>query len=267
MIRDWLPDFLERLAESFPPLDWPKAGTDAWDVFEKDWTTAFARNGVNEAEAEEARSLLAETPPKYKREYIAATISAIKILRDMKALAEEPAVLTDRESAKLASRDCPYCFDDGLVSVVASRPNPEKGIPPTTAAYCVCPYGRWVMENHRTKSPHYFKRIPDFARVLAGTSFWRVQTPEMARTIDAAEGSPFTPTQLIRGMIAEALVEAEEACRVQALRARDGLGKAPYEATGLPVRNPAPPAPEPTPAPAAAPSPPADPDEVYPFEE
>ena len=185
MIQDWLGGFLAILSESFPPHDWPAAGTDAWDVFFEDWRKAFARNGVSVAEAEEARSLLAENPPRFKADYIPKVVGAVKIARELAGPSATSGAMDDRETALAASKTCIYCFGDGLAIVYASNPGVERRIPETSAAYCICSYGRRVEATHCEKSPDVHKRIPDLTTVKADRSFWRIDPIWMT----AAQGS------------------------------------------------------------------------------
>lgn len=181
MISDWLPYFLASLSESFPSPTWPDPGTDDWGVFVKDFHSAFARNGVSESEAEEARSLLTENPPRFRADYIPKVVGAVKIFREMNPSTATPAGdLSDRESALHASKTCIRCFGEGLAIVYASKPDAERKIPETTTAYCVCSYGQWVEKTHREKSPDVWKRIPHLANVLACRSFWRLEPSRLA---------------------------------------------------------------------------------------
>jgi hypothetical protein len=180
-IVEWLHDFLMRLRDSFPPVDWPPVGSEAYDVFYKDFHSAFARNGVSEAEAEEARSLLAENPPRFKQDYIPKVVGAVKVYRELSPATDgldgAAGPMDDREAALRASKACIRCFGDGLAIVYASRPSDVRRIPATTAAYCVCPYGQWVERTHREKSNDVWTRIPHLSNVLAGRSFWRLDPP------------------------------------------------------------------------------------------
>jgi hypothetical protein len=175
-IEEWLQGFLLRLRDSFPPHDWPPPDSQAYDVFFEDFRKAFARNGVSEQEAEEARSLLAENPPRFKADYIPKVVGAVKVWRELSPATDglDGSPMDDRESALAASRACIRCFGEGLAIVYASKPSAERRIAETSAAYCVCPYGQWVERTHREKSPDVWKRIPHLCNVLAGRSFWRL---------------------------------------------------------------------------------------------
>jgi hypothetical protein len=184
-VTDWLAGFLAALAESYPPHDWPEPGTEAWAVYVEDFRSAFVRNGVSVAEADDARSLLAENPPRFRQDYIPKVMGAVKIVREMAGVDPAAGAMDDRESALYASKTCIQCFGEGLAIVYASKPSAERKIPETSAAYCVCPYGQWVERTHREKSPDVHKRIPHLSNVLAHRSFWRIDPTWMT----AAQGS------------------------------------------------------------------------------
>lgn len=181
MIVDWLEPFMLRLIESYPappnpPHSWPDYGTGDWSAYFEDYRKAFARNGVSEAEAEEARSLMAEDPPRFRAEYIQKTIDAVKILREINPGGGGP-VPDDRETAADDSKGCKHCFGQGLAIVYAPAPDPDKKIAPDVSAYCVCPLGRWIEKDHIEKSADVHKRTPDLANVLPGRSFWQLNPP------------------------------------------------------------------------------------------
>ena len=245
-IEEWLGGFLLRLVESFPPADLPDVDSEAYAVFCGDFYKAFARNGVSEAEAEEARSLLAENPPRFRADYIPKVVGAVKVYRELSPATDGLAgagPMDDREAALRASRACIRCFGDGLAIVYASRPSAERGIPETTAAYCVCPYGQWMEKTHREKSNDIWVRIPHLANVLAHRSFWRLDPigyeglSENNRPVSGEAAAA-----LIRGWTATALETAPEPPRPA--RRRPDLGHV-EPAVPIPPKPepPAPPAP------------------------
>ena len=62
---------------------------------------------------------------------------------------------------------------------LAPPPDPANGVPPSTAAYCVCPAGRWVENVHRRSFPDAHKRFADLAKVLDGRSRWLAEAPDI----------------------------------------------------------------------------------------
>ena len=158
MIQDWLPHYLGRLFESFAPHDWPQPDTVGWQHFVEDFHRAFARNGVSEAEADLARSLLVEDPPRFKTDYIPKIVAAVKTLRDASVTggsAPAPPLVLPPARIVEESRGCPECHAEAARGKPAGptgwarRRMTWHSIPRPVWVdlFCRCPYGRWRI-NH-----------------------------------------------------------------------------------------------------------------------
>lgn len=173
-IRDWIDDYLNRHRIRFLPHDWPASGdADETREFVADWIRVFALKQVTEVEADAASRRLLLSPPNWRREHIPAVISAIEAMRAERSPAAS--IGGDREAARAASRGCEHCCGDGLALVFHLSPDPSRGIPPQSAAYCTCIHGRWIKRNHAEKSQEYLRRIPDLVDVLNGFGDWLVE--------------------------------------------------------------------------------------------
>lgn len=157
-----------------------KADAPGEEDAEPFWRTIaklFTSIGVTLEAAEAASERIAIDPPPPRR-HIGVLIAHAK--EAMRAEGGEPNALPiddTREAAEAASRGCPHCESNGFAAVQL-RATPERRQVTRTVAYCVCRYGRWLRTNHARSSPDVFKRVPDFAEVLAGRSAWEQISPE-----------------------------------------------------------------------------------------
>lgn len=160
-VEEWFPTFAVRLIERIPRPDWPVSGSEYWDTLKE----SFVRHGVQEAEADQATSLLAEEPPKYVSQFIHEILAKVRALWASNQVT--PEAPNEREAAARLSADCDDC-GGGVGLTVRFRKASRGGVdsqgrplPDRVVFYCRCALGRWVERNHRTRSPEIRQRIHD----------------------------------------------------------------------------------------------------------
>jgi hypothetical protein len=174
LIRSWLESFLAAHRERFNPHDWPDVSSDDFHDFMIDWLEAFADLQVSEEEANRASKRLTLDPPSWKRNHLPAVLKTVRAMRMERNTPSEAA--QNIETAKAASVNCPHCDGGGLAYCFHALPVPER-TPKQIAAHCICPMGRFMRGRIAVQDPVFFKRIPDFADVLAGRSTWLKDDP------------------------------------------------------------------------------------------
>ncbi len=95
----------------------------------------------------------------------------------------------DRESAERKSRTCQHCRGSGFATIFdfeytgsavvvgiddQGNHRPRAG---RTCAYCICLFGRWLLENHKKTAKDVYARTPDFADIHGRSSFWLERDP------------------------------------------------------------------------------------------
>lgn len=146
-------------------------GEEEADPFWRTIAKLFTSIGVTLEAAETASERIAVDPPPMRR-HIGVLIAHAK--EAMRAACGEPTALPiddTREAAEFASKGCPHCSGSTFARV-RLRETPERPCVSETGAYCVCRFGRWLRTNHARSCPDVFRRIPDYAEVLAGRSAW-----------------------------------------------------------------------------------------------
>lgn len=148
MVADWFPSWSQRHLKRFGV---------AYDVeYTLDWLRVFEQTGVTEQEAESASlDLLANNPPSYKRQHLAAIMTWIKNRRGTNGAQKE-------------FDHCELCSGSGRV-VVPWTIDEYRRWHHTNAVYCRCQLGRWYEEKHRdlygkitTNIDRYEEMIPDW---------------------------------------------------------------------------------------------------------
>lgn len=81
-VDDWLVNFLERHAKRYRPFDWPELWSDEGILFIEVWSRAFRREGVTEADADEASVNLGANPPRYRSDHLPAVLKAVREVRE-----------------------------------------------------------------------------------------------------------------------------------------------------------------------------------------
>src|SRR4051812_43994199 len=173
LVKDWLNLFMGRHAQRHVIQDWPDPRSEEWDDLFRCWLMPLAKRNVSEAEANDASMTLAENPPRFGKDHLPALIGQIETTRALAAASGS------KGFAEVSSKGCPYCRGEGLVVVFSALPGDrsrdDRRIPDSVAAYCVCPKGRWTMQNHANnpETAQVGRGTPDFQRVLDGRSYWR----------------------------------------------------------------------------------------------
>jgi len=103
----------------------------------------------------------------------------------------------DRQSAEFKSHRCLHCRGAGFATVfdfdyagsavvegIDDRGNRRKRVG-RTCAYCVCLFGRWLLENHKKTAKDVYGRMPDFADIKGQSSFWLENDPTYRELTDA----------------------------------------------------------------------------------
>lgn len=161
-VDSWFRRFAERHVERVPREDWPAPGSEFWAVVK----AALVRHGVEEYVADEASRIMAEGEPVFPDRFVAALLATVRQVWK----SSEVAVAGEgggRESAERASRDCDDCGGRGLATRFRHESR-APGRPEAVVFYCLCPFGRWVENAHRTgdeSSREARRRIPDLADV------------------------------------------------------------------------------------------------------
>lgn len=168
-VESWFPTFVVKLTDSIRRSDWPVPGAGWWDFLR----SRLVHHGVRRDEAEAACSMLFDAPPGHIDHIWPELLAAVKCHREARKPADSP---DDRDAAKIASRDCPYCAGEGLLAVTHSHGgDPEEHCPPTLTAVCVCSLGRWYKAAVvRSLPPGRKAGMIDLAAVLDGTSAYRI---------------------------------------------------------------------------------------------
>ena len=149
----------------------PKPDSEEGQAFFALVLKAFAARRVTEEAARAATERVVMDPPPFRRHAHALIQHAVEAMR---AAGGEPTALPiddTREAAEFASKGCPHCSGSTFARV-RLRETPERPCVSETGAYCVCRFGRWLRTNHARSCPDVFRRIPDYAEVLAGRSAW-----------------------------------------------------------------------------------------------
>lgn len=240
-IRDWINEFLDGHQARFDPHDWPEEDADDEQrEFIRGWVTAFNLKEVSRPEAEEASRRLALDPPNFRREHIPKVIAAVLALRAERGpRASGP---SSRDAALLASKDCPHCGGCGLAVAYHPWPDAAKAIAPTTAAHCVCAYGRWIRRTHQEKNPELLRRIPDFGRVLDGATVYLPENPAFAGLVEeGSESGPLRPSEMIGRLLKRATdppTVAPEMVRSRRVDAGEDIGVAARFLVGMLTASP-----------------------------
>lgn len=88
------------------------------------------------------------------------------------------------DEARAKSRSCRHCSGHGFKTIfdfdykgssiiqgIDDYGDIRKRVG-RTVSYCVCLFGRWIMENHKKTAKDVYGRIPDFADIRGQSSFW-----------------------------------------------------------------------------------------------
>ena len=104
--------------------------------------------------------------------------------RDMafKSTTADAQANADREAAQTASRDCPFCQGQGLVTVyhpaftgdTVGFTKDGRPFPATIAAHCRCLLGAWIRDH---VLPEIQARIPRVEDICTGRSKWLLTPP------------------------------------------------------------------------------------------
>ena len=97
-------------------------------------------------------------------------------------MASSQALDSERVAAELASRDCPFCRGQGLVTVYHPQfvGNPIEAAKDgrrysaMTAAHCRCALGVWIRDR---LPPEIQARIPRVEDICRGRSSWLLESP------------------------------------------------------------------------------------------
>lgn len=193
-VEDWFDDFALRHTERFP-REWPAPRSEFWDSLLR----RFIKHGVQEADADAASEALMDSPPAFVDRHPEALLAKVREFWAAAKLADSPP--DDADAAKAASRACPHCGGSGLATVYRRSPRGQgapscsscgevlpadhlacpqcvpgaRRVPPSVAAHCVCPYGRW-MRARLAKDDALSRIMPDLGDVLSSRS--RAWSPE-----------------------------------------------------------------------------------------
>ena len=132
----------------------------------------FAARKITEDAARAATERIALDPPPIRKHIGAVIQAAMEAMKAGGSMPEALPIDDTRETAELASKDCPHCGGATGLAPVVYRGSDETQRVRSTCAYCVCRLGRWVRRTHERHSPDVFRRIPDLAEVIAGRSAW-----------------------------------------------------------------------------------------------
>jgi hypothetical protein len=199
-VEEWFGEWLERHARRHPRDDWPPPGDDLY----RGWIGNFVLHGVVEDVAEEASVRLMAAPPRWLGEHVQATLDAARAIFRERAERQAGHDPSSRESALLASRDCPDCGGGGLAVRWRHR-SAGPGVLPAIVLYCTCPHGRWLERTHREHAPDVRRRLHDLADhpwLQLGPVAWQDGPDNRHRyqpaSWDDAAGRPLPPPRTIR---------------------------------------------------------------------
>lgn len=172
-VESWFDDFVTLLTGNLRRSDWPNfqtpAGRNWWDLFR----SRMVHHGMRWEEVEVACQMLFDAPPAYLDHVWPEFLAAVNTHRE----AKRPGALPDdRESARAASRGCPYCQGAGLVTVYLTRPGDlTQRHPPSLSAVCTCAFGRWHRAAVQKSTPDRKARMIDLESVLNGSVAYRLR--------------------------------------------------------------------------------------------
>lgn len=161
-VDSWFKAFAARHVERFPRSDWPPHDSGFW----ADFKSLLVLRGVTEPVAYEASELmfLEGSPPDHVDRHPQALMAKVPSAR---VRSGAPAEATEDQATALSgSRGCGGCGGAGIayrdrrrsLGTLDSRGRP---VLPRVALYCLCPYGRFLEKNHRTRAPDVRKRFLD----------------------------------------------------------------------------------------------------------
>jgi hypothetical protein len=157
----WFDHWLDRHLERHQSTDLPKPIEKP--RFYEAWHDELARLRVTEQAADIASVRLVSVPTAVQWHFK-------KLVKIALAVNPPAAGVTDRAAALDASKSCPKCYGEGVVSVVSELDGTGQ------AAHCTCPYGHHLFNERRREG----LKVLDFADVIARKRF-RV----------GADGEPF----------------------------------------------------------------------------
>lgn len=179
-VDEWFIDWLDHFLILHGRPWWPKEGTDEYRVWFGNWKVAFRRNGLHDREvADEISSLLAEDPPEQDRHFLPAILKLVRKIHHERSIEARGAVVNTLEGLRDESKDCQYCQGRGMAIVWHPAPS-EVRIEYkefSNAAWCICKYGLWVAQYHRTKGTEGIGNLPNVATILEKKSGWLLVKP------------------------------------------------------------------------------------------
>lgn len=147
VVEDWFWGWARRHVARSGRGDFPVVASEDGREFWLDYRRAFTRNGVREAEADEASSRVLERdlfPGQHKQ----ALLECVREIRDVEA-ADQP-VPNQIAAARIAAANCPHCGGNGWATYLGAEiwgeAEGDRRAGLRFSLWCVCPLGRFMKQ-------------------------------------------------------------------------------------------------------------------------
>lgn len=177
MVDDWFLDFVTEHRARHPHAFLPALEQPEGEKFYEGWRSDLIHKGIHDyAIATEASTRLMAEMLKSPRDHFPRLCEIAVSLYKQRNITSNSGDASSVEAVIAASKDCPHCEGRGWARIEHDDP---AHVPPTTVAYCVCLFGRWIRNQHAKKAPDLVRRIPDFDLVRAGRLPWHLEQPSV----------------------------------------------------------------------------------------
>lgn len=185
--KDVFMNWVGRLVDRMPRADWPPPASEYW----QDLRAVWGKYGISPEVADSALLTMIESPAPFPDQFVSAFLATVRAVRAASGTGPYGVDPTSYEAARIASgalrggQGCEWCDGSGTLTVYHSAPAATRGLPATAAAHCVCPAGRWVRSNLRSRDAATCRRYVDVAEVLECRTPWMLSPPGVL--VDEAE--------------------------------------------------------------------------------
>ena len=176
-VADWWDGWLAEHLAIHSRVGLPAPGEPGADAMYSAWRSEIIRRGIHEhALALQASQRLAAESVRHGSQHFARFVEvALVILRERTTGGAD-----DQYTARMSSRDCEWCFGDGLAPVI--MPEVIKGMTYRGVVPCWCDYGLWYQRAWDRPGERPVATLDD---VIAGRTMWQYDRPEVDPEIAA----------------------------------------------------------------------------------
>lgn len=141
----WFREFAAKLIERSARLEWPPAGSEFWQDFER----ALSGIAATAEQADRASSEVCDLPGLFPSDYRPKVLEAVRRLQAEASAGPGGPALGSREEAQAISRGCPECGGSGIsaryVHAEILDRYPKATVGASVSGWCgSCPHGRFL---------------------------------------------------------------------------------------------------------------------------